>query len=325
MREFAQELVDLVIDSLAAAGNTRDIGACGRVCWGWLPRSRMHLFSCLTIWNALPRDSRRKASLPTTPATTESFLNLADSSLIPILPLVHRLDLNIVLHEPWPSEQDMARFQSSCGIRDLRIHGMEPLAQSQELQFVHGIHTHVPRFGASLTQFELGLPTPLPLHVLADLLSRLPCLEGLRICSETFGAGINDSQNAPPADKFPALLHKLDVALYRGTSLLFRWLLSAREPPIFTTLVLGGRSAGEPMGPIHAYLRRFGSQIKSLSLGYWVDELIGETVTSFVHPSFWCLVLAFFEVNLLLVHVTHHEHVELNLFHFGHRSLGTLN
>ncbi|KAF8188127.1 hypothetical protein K438DRAFT_2147403 [Mycena galopus ATCC 62051] len=126
-----------------------------------------------------------------------------------ILPLVRRLDLNIVLHEPWPSEQDMARFQSSCGIRDLRIHG------------------------------------------------------------------INDSQNAPPADKFPALLHKLDVALYRGTSLLFRWLLSAREPPIFTTLVLGGRSAGEPMGPIHAYLRRFGSQIKSLSLGYWVDELIG--------------------------------------------------
>ncbi|KAF7344944.1 hypothetical protein MVEN_01657000 [Mycena venus] len=37
-------------------------------------------------------------------------------------------------------------------------------------------------------------------------------------------------------------------------------------------LVLDGRSTGKPMGPIDEYLRRFGSQIKSLSPFYWTDD-----------------------------------------------------
>ncbi|KAF7344943.1 hypothetical protein MVEN_01656900 [Mycena venus] len=193
MRDFPQELVDLIIDDVAATTNTRDIGTCGWVCRRWLPRSRMRLFSCLTIWNALPRDNRKKAFFDTAPATTQSFLDLADASLIPILPLVRKLNINVVLHGPWPLEQDM-------------------------------IHTHVSRFGASLTRFKLRLPTNLPLHyhILADLLSGLPFLEELQIRLETFGVGIVDPQNALPPATFPPSLHTLDIELHQGTSLFFR-------------------------------------------------------------------------------------------------------
>ncbi|KAJ7027499.1 hypothetical protein C8F04DRAFT_965152, partial [Mycena alexandri] len=50
MRDFPQELVDLVLDNVAAGtADTKDIGICGAVCMRWLPRSRKHLFSHLTI------------------------------------------------------------------------------------------------------------------------------------------------------------------------------------------------------------------------------------------------------------------------------------
>ncbi|KAJ7711964.1 hypothetical protein B0H16DRAFT_1261857, partial [Mycena metata] len=50
--DFPQELVDVVLDNVAArAADTKDVGTCGSVCRRWLPHSRKHLFSHLTISN----------------------------------------------------------------------------------------------------------------------------------------------------------------------------------------------------------------------------------------------------------------------------------
>ncbi|KAJ7671361.1 hypothetical protein DFH06DRAFT_980330, partial [Mycena polygramma] len=77
MRDFPQELVELVIDHVAT---TRDVGKCGLVCKQWLGRSRMHLFSHLNLANMGP-------------ANIESFLNIIQASLIPILSLVRTLHI----------------------------------------------------------------------------------------------------------------------------------------------------------------------------------------------------------------------------------------
>ncbi|KAJ7886897.1 hypothetical protein B0H13DRAFT_2342639 [Mycena leptocephala] len=273
MRDFAQELVDQVLDNVAATANTRDIGTCGRVCRRWLPRTRMHLFSSITLRNALSNDE--EVSLQTywcsniDHNTAQPFFHFIESASMPMLPLVRTLHLRRVLHVPWVSEQHMRPLQNCRYLRELHIDGLDPWEPSHELEFVQWVHTHIPRFGAacpSLTRLDLGLPGHLPLNVLADLMSALPFLTELRLRSSPgHYAGI---------DAFPPHLHKLDVELYRGTSLLFRWLLSHTEPPIFTTLRLGGCNRYEPID-IDAYLRRFGPRIESLALAYIVEEEIG--------------------------------------------------
>ncbi|KAJ6553486.1 hypothetical protein DFH09DRAFT_1318874 [Mycena vulgaris] len=82
MQEFPQELVDLIIDDVAGTPNTPDIRTCGGVCRQWLPRSRMHLFSALTLSNA-------------DPAAIQAFLNIVDASSFQILSLVQSLEIDL--------------------------------------------------------------------------------------------------------------------------------------------------------------------------------------------------------------------------------------
>ncbi|KAJ7759990.1 hypothetical protein B0H16DRAFT_1313196, partial [Mycena metata] len=75
MRDFPQELVDQVIDDLAATTATRDIAAYGGVCSRWLPRTRKHLFSHLGMSNT----------------DIYAFMDLVDSSPVSILSFVRSL------------------------------------------------------------------------------------------------------------------------------------------------------------------------------------------------------------------------------------------
>jgi hypothetical protein len=295
MWDFAQELVDLVpSDNVAATANAKDIGTCGRVCRRWLPRSRMHLFSSLTLRNALSYDEVTTSSKPyhsdTDHNTAQPFFHFIDSASIPILPLVRTLHLRRVLNVPWVPEQHMKPLQNCRYLRELRIDGFDHSTLSEELEFVQWVHTHILRFWTacpSLTRLDLGLPTHLPLNVLADLMWALPFLTGLRLSSSPgHGAGIVEEAGAltpdglvyhktvPRKDAFPPNLHKLDIGLYCGTSLFLRWLLSHTGPPIFTSPRLGGCSRYEPI-EIDAYLRRFGPRIESLALAYFVEDLVG--------------------------------------------------
>ncbi|KAJ6550341.1 hypothetical protein B0H19DRAFT_1074197 [Mycena capillaripes] len=280
MREFAQELVDLIIDNVAVTSSTADIGSCGRVCREWLPRSRMHLFSHLTLSN-------------TGPSNIQSFSNLADASSMPISPFVRTLHIRIHLHSPLPSEEHMERLHNFPTLREFRLHGLES-SESQELRFLQLVHTHVPLVplvGAacpSLTRFELGIPTNIPLAVLADVLAGLQALTELRLSGEGFYTGIVDSakvstlkggwagyQTVPRTDAFPPHLHTVDIVLYTGASLFFQWLLSHRETPILTSLSGRACAGDESSAPIETYLSRFGPQIKSLSFTYCIADGLG--------------------------------------------------
>jgi hypothetical protein len=94
---------------------------------------------------------------------------------------------------------------------------------------VQWVHTHILRFGTacpSLTRLDLGLPTHLPLNILADLMSALLFLTELRLRSSPphyattlTPDGLVFHKPLPRRDTFPPNLHKLDVELYRGTSL----------------------------------------------------------------------------------------------------------
>jgi hypothetical protein len=124
--------------------------------------------------------------------------------------------------------------------------------------------------------------------VITHIISSLPFLTHLRlVCDRAYTGIVTPAMRppdgavypaiAPPADALPRDLHTLDIELYRGTSALFRWLLSHREPPIFTSLTLGGDANGEPMEPIEAYFTCCGPHIESLELAFWVDGVEGSS------------------------------------------------
>ncbi|KAJ6483080.1 hypothetical protein C8R45DRAFT_1215025 [Mycena sanguinolenta] len=258
MRDFAQELVDLVIDHVAATTNRGDIGSCGCVCRRWLPRSRMHLFSRITL-----STSHRDA--------VQVLMDLIDASCSDILSLVRTLHIRITRGT---SDSHMARLRSCAQLRELHIH--EFYAQDQH-EFDRIVLTHVPRFGAScpsLTRFEFIPQGDLHLYVLADILSGLPCLTHLQLSGPVFTAvarGVSNPMTALPVATLPPNWHALDFSL-QGANLLFQWLLSHREPPIFASLRLAGwADRREHIEPIRSYLRRFGSRIESLSLAYLAD------------------------------------------------------
>ncbi|KAJ6505403.1 hypothetical protein C8R45DRAFT_923692 [Mycena sanguinolenta] len=222
-RDFAQELVRLIIDDVAATGDSRDIGSCGSACRRWLPRSRMHLFSQITL----------------STSSRATIQKLITSSM------------------PRPPT-----FYASCaGLGELRIHVR---SQMVELDFEHFVLNCVPRFGPSLTRFELYTPADIPLNVVAELISGLPCLTHLRLSGPRYGGRIVDpaaipSHNGvvypkivPPAHTLSPNWRSLDVSLSRRATLLFQWLLSHSEPPIFASLALAGWAAN------YSYLRRCG-------------------------------------------------------------------
>ncbi|KAJ7139622.1 hypothetical protein C8R44DRAFT_939630 [Mycena epipterygia] len=271
MREFAQELVDLVIDQVAAARpNTKDIGTCGFVCRRWLPRTRMHLFSRIRI-----RFSRAD------PTTFQSFLDMVDASLVHTLSFVRSLDVQLVNGEIFPVQVERLRNYGR-NETELRVPSECAVLKEDRLRFQRLLHAHIQRFGASpsLTHFELVLPSDIELRVIADLISALPFLTHLKMCSGIDGYTIMQSETVPPTDAFPPHLHTMDISLNgRGPGLFFEWLLSHSEPPIFTSLKFGGHARGESIAPVEAYLERHGPAIETLSLRYRADDFRGSFPT----------------------------------------------
>ncbi|KAJ7461522.1 hypothetical protein FB451DRAFT_1268457 [Mycena latifolia] len=257
MQELAQELVDLVIDEVAATVNTQDIGSCSRVCRRWLPRSRKHLFQRITLSHA---------------ALLE-ILDLMDASPAPLLPFVRSLNI----HEPF-TEAHVVQLQSCSALTELCIRAPHSTIQAEQLpeqlRFQRWLQNHIPCFGAAclaLTRFELDFSSDIPLRIIADIITSLPRLTHLRLCGDKYAAGIVSSEPVLPTDVFPPHLHTLDVSLKQGTSLLFEWLLAHRQPPIFTSLTIRGSANGVPTAPIDIYFELVGPKIESLSLAYWAD------------------------------------------------------
>lgn len=265
MRSFPQELVDQVIDDLAATSHTNlnDIGTCAAVCRRWLPRSRKHLFRHIRLSHA---------------ALLE-FLDLVEASSAPLLSFVRSLDIRIIYDEPFTEDQ-VAPLQRFLTLTELCIRAPNsPVIPAEQLRFQSWLQTHVPRFGAAcatLTRFELVFNSDIPLSVVTDIISSLPHLTHLRLYGGDYHRGNGgivhmQSMLVPPTAVLPPHLHMLDISLRRGSSLLFAWLLSHHDPPVLTSLTLRGFANGAPTAPIDTYLQHFGPKIESLSLDYWVD------------------------------------------------------
>ncbi|KAJ7757500.1 hypothetical protein B0H16DRAFT_1689535 [Mycena metata] len=243
MRNFPQELVDLILDRVAdVCSDNTDLAACGRVCRQWMPRSRMHFFSRIRI--QLSRAD---------PTTIQSFLDIVDTSPVDVLFFVQTLNLAFIRTEGPEREYD-----------DPADRLCPPL-----------LDTHIRRFGAcpSLTRFELNLPGDIRLHVLSDIVTALPLLTHLRICGRGGDYTILKSETSPVKDIFPSRLRDLDISVDAGgAGVFFGWLLSYGTPPTFTSLVLIGDAMGRSIAPIEFYLELYGSTIETLSLAYWVSD-----------------------------------------------------
>ncbi|KAF7330321.1 hypothetical protein MVEN_02470300 [Mycena venus] len=77
MRHLAQELVEQVLDALCVV-EPNSMKACGLVCTGWVPRSRYHLFSSVSI------SSKNLAP----------FVDIIQASSLPILSFIQSLHLD---------------------------------------------------------------------------------------------------------------------------------------------------------------------------------------------------------------------------------------
>ncbi|KAJ7696536.1 hypothetical protein B0H17DRAFT_1198046 [Mycena rosella] len=261
MQQFAQELVDYIIDDVAAAATTNEIATCSSVCPRWLPRSRKHLFHHITV-------------------SQTTLLQFLDSSPH-LLPFVRSLDIRIK-YEPF-AEPPVAQLQNFSTLVELCIHAPAMLP-AEQLDFECWLQTAIQGFGAAcpnLTRFELTFASDITLPIIADIMSGLPRLTHLRLDGGKAN-GITQSAGVLPAGAFPPQLHSLDLNLRRGTSLLFEWLVAHDAPPIFTSLALKGYACSARTAPIDAYLERFGRKIETLSLAYWVDadcDLSSESFT----------------------------------------------
>ncbi|KAJ7757506.1 hypothetical protein B0H16DRAFT_1885531, partial [Mycena metata] len=242
MREFPQDLVDLVLDRVAdACSDNTNLAACGGVCRRWMPRSRMYFFSRVHI-----------PLFRADPTTIQAFLDIVDTSLVDVLSFVQSLDLALIETEgPEPEYHDVTPADRLC----------QPL-----------LATQIRRFGAcpSLTRFELKLPGDIGLHTVSNIVSALPLLTHLRIGGGDYT--IVQSETPPVKDMFPPHLRNLDLSVdARGASLFFGWLLSHSTPPTFTSLVLVGDAMGRSIAPIESYLRSYGSTIETSLFDYWAD------------------------------------------------------
>ncbi|KAJ7114076.1 hypothetical protein C8R44DRAFT_984619 [Mycena epipterygia] len=265
MQQFPQELVDQIIDDVAATANTSSLGTCGGVCRRWLPRSRKHLFSHVALSN-------------TDPAAILSFVDIVEASSMPILSFVRSLGLCLFHRQPEVSDGNMVRqLQKWPALAELFTHTAKVIAQAEE-----ALHTYIPRLGASLTRLELVLAGDLPLRVIAELMSALPFLTHLRICGDD-SYGIVHSAPTPPAATCLPHLHTMGISLRRGTDAVFEWLLSQPEPPVITSLALGGFANREPVTSIDAYIQRFGPKIVSLSLEYWLNGRVATEALKLAH------------------------------------------
>ncbi|KAJ7470153.1 hypothetical protein B0H11DRAFT_1919969 [Mycena galericulata] len=263
----AYELVDLVIDEVAATQSPLDIGTCGRISKQWLPRSRTHLFRSISLSSA---DS----------TAIQGFLDLVEASSTPFISLVRSVEIH---HTSLPfREEHMARLQRFHAVQELSIHGplharCSAMARVEDLRFQRWLRRHIPRFGStcpSLTSFQLLLTSDISIRILADVILRLPSLTLLRICGDSGEGGkygLLTSDPIPSTCMFPRQLRTLDLELFRGTNLFFEWLLSHNPFIVLTTLKLGGIANGAPLRPIEEYLTAIGSKIESLSFDYWID------------------------------------------------------
>ncbi|KAJ7835804.1 hypothetical protein B0H14DRAFT_3706232 [Mycena olivaceomarginata] len=245
MRNFTQELIDEILDHVADKILRRtgpghrgfppnewlgQMGALGLVCKQWWPRTRLHLFSYLTL----------------RPATIQAFFGLVDASRLPILTFVETLDLRFDQGPRLLDDAQLIRFRQSYKLTDLwiRLPRMEH-SDTDIQEFCSSLQSHASILGDYLS-----------------VVSAFPALQALDLS----GLEIIATGTVPTPRPLPPNLRTLRFQVQgEGADAFFGYLLSLQSSPALETMELDARHT-EPNGAVALYFRNSGGTIQHLVL-----------------------------------------------------------
>ncbi|KAJ7876384.1 hypothetical protein B0H14DRAFT_2714381 [Mycena olivaceomarginata] len=255
MRNFAQELIDEIIDHTAnmkmgataglcespSAQTVAKVGALGLVCKQWWPRSRFHLFSHLIL----------------NPRTIQSFFDLVDNSPCPILTFIETLDLQFDHNPALLDEGQLRRFGESCGLKTLWIQ-VPRLEESNIIQFLSSLQFHAAVLGASVPSISAFamIFDKIPLGITISVVSSFPSLEILWLS----GAEIDVTGGLPKLSPLPLSIHTLKFHM-----VFFKYLLSLPCPLHLLKLEFDAHHT-DPDGAVASYFRLAGGTIQHMQL-----------------------------------------------------------
>ncbi|KAF8176620.1 hypothetical protein K438DRAFT_1846498 [Mycena galopus ATCC 62051] len=286
MRSFPQELIDLVLDQVADSEQdlvwrsrrrpVTSIATCGLVCKQWLPRSRLHVFSKISLFR-----SRRLRSL----------LDLEAESSLSLLSLTRELYLAFGDF----IAEDISRLRTCLNLTYLEL--CFPPSGDEVWDLFRGIH--LPFLGTHCVSLSRLKSSPyeksaLSLRVIVDVLACLPSLRAFQLDSQSssiVGAEIPPSQSCSPC------LRTLEIKAKTGVDILFAWFLSLAVGPQIRSLTLSEDwdwVYPPTVQSLVAYFQRFGGRLKFLDI--WPDRAYYDTpsgmlkhATSLHHLKVHCL------------------------------------
>ncbi|KAJ7649412.1 hypothetical protein DFH06DRAFT_553533 [Mycena polygramma] len=270
MLGLPQELVDDILDYWVDSdpdGRPDAMRTCGLVCKRWLPRSRFHLFSRVTL---------DAADLPW-------FVRIIDSNSIPILSYILHLTLRFA-----GRQMDDALLTRLHGCPNLTSVEVSISSMSHDTtnnaQFFRALQKHLPLLAsnpASFSRFNFRLPShPLegiPVGTIVDILGCIPSVEYVAV-DGVYSYIIPDPEfTRREAPVSPLYMRTLEVRTYQGVQLLTSALLSHHTLPNLRSLTL---RAG--LDPIEDFIARVGAQLESLSLSFLEAPRAVPTIGRFV-------------------------------------------
>ncbi|KAJ7474059.1 hypothetical protein FB451DRAFT_1367080 [Mycena latifolia] len=257
MDELAQELVDHFIDCWNVVDKDA-MSSCSLVCKHWVPRSRYHLFSDVS----LNIDNLR------------SLVDLVEPSSLPILSYIrHLVFRGIPLDTTHLARLHLCQNLTSIEIfipsQLIKVGELLRWLGSEEALRAHLRSWHDQSVCFSSLRFNTLAFLQMPLHAISDIIS---CVPGIK----TFGiSGISVSTVSERTSNCanPSRLDDLRLFLRRGgTPKVFSWLLSLPEIPILKSLTLqiGGfeDNFDEDWTFVTAYSQQVGDALQSLHIGF---------------------------------------------------------
>jgi hypothetical protein len=301
MDDLAPELLDKIIDVWVLAdthGNA--MKSCALVCRRWLPRSRWHLFS--------------KVSLTAT--TLASFVDLVESSSFPILSCIQHLELEHT--SSVPDTKLLARLHNCPNLTHIGLY-VTTAAAAVWLASHDALHSHLRAWGhhslTSISRLDLrfGSINEITLATIIEVLSCVPRIETLGIYGMCRLG--KDSGSGVRGGFVPSRLAHLDLRGLHRSSLFFSWLLSLPVLPKLTSLAFVGSVSSDDLTTIEEYFRRAGDGLESLDMetrGGWDGRSSAPTLSSRsliqrCHPR--CYILP--PANLPIHHTPPSAHLHL--------------
>ncbi|KAJ6501203.1 hypothetical protein C8R47DRAFT_259607 [Mycena vitilis] len=262
MRRFPQELVDTVVDSVVTLASDRDaVKTCGLVCQGWLPRSRYHVFSEVTL----------------TAANIGPLVQLIDMSSCPLLSYVRSLTLH---YNGGPFDLgDLERLHHCPNVTTLHIligHRKSFMDWGTARDFLLPHLRAWSASAASLVHFDFKhriMRRAFPLSIMASIICAVPSAETLSL--DFVPTLFMDTDNYPAytPTRLSHLLIDLPGGCLRDCNLLFDWLQSAPVPPPLKSLKFEGEYGPEAGVPaLTPFVQRVGSELQSLTLLMFENE-----------------------------------------------------